>query len=240
MSEIERNIESNVIEGNQINENNFNEINLKEKDIFEKITGIVIIIVICETIFGVISNSISLLADSCRLFVDIFMYFNLSKNVTKKQKFLESLFVFIGIVLAITLAVLYIIISTKRLYSNDIKIDSTNMLVGGFLAILANIGMCIVHASDIFKPRRYTLLSDFISIRLQQSCHIFINHGLGFIVFISALLIYIDKYYIFTDSISAIVMSILILSNTLAIINKYQRYFIKKYSYIEISSTNNE
>uniref|UniRef100_A0A0K0EH12 Cation efflux family protein n=1 Tax=Strongyloides stercoralis TaxID=6248 RepID=A0A0K0EH12_STRER len=237
MSEVERIVESNVIESNQINESNNNKNNLIEKDIFGKFSGVLIIIVVIEAITGALSNSISLLADSCRLFIDFFMYFNLSKNASKKKKILELFFISIIVLLGIILAILYVILSVKRLYLNYIKIDAKIMLVGGFLAMIANIGMCIIHASDIFKPRRYTLLSDYISIRFQQSCHILINHGLGFIVFISVLLIFIDKYFIFTDSIATILMSILILSNTLAIINKYQRSFVKKYTYIEIFDT---
>uniref|UniRef100_A0A0K0FG32 DUF1275 domain-containing protein n=1 Tax=Strongyloides venezuelensis TaxID=75913 RepID=A0A0K0FG32_STRVS len=240
MPEIEGNTESErVVEGpRNVHIRSSNDYSGK-KDIFGWISGGVLIIIIIETVVGVFSNSISLLADSCRLFVDFLMYFELSRDAPKRQKYIELSFLLFGISISIILSILYMIISIKRLYSNDIMINSTIMLVGGFLAMVANIGMCIIHASDIFEPRRYTLLSDFISIRLQQSCHVIINHGLGFIVFFSTLLVFIDKNYVFTDSIAALIMAILILANTTAIINKCRRYLLKKYSYNAILPTEN-
>uniref|UniRef100_A0A0N4ZJS1 DUF1275 domain-containing protein n=1 Tax=Parastrongyloides trichosuri TaxID=131310 RepID=A0A0N4ZJS1_PARTI len=227
MSTIENNNDKNEYEKIHLNEEN-------ERNIYGSVSIFVLLLTTIEALFGCSCNSLALLADSCRLFADFLMYFKVSTTSTKKQKIIETLVLGIGIFLLIVLAAAFIFLSIQRLSLSDVPIKSTQMLVGAFIAMLSNIGICIIHATDILEPRKYTLITDFISVRIQQTCHVLINHGLGFIVFFSALLIYISDYFIFMDSIAAIVMSILLLSNIVAIVNKYIIRTTKKYSYDEI------
>lgn len=178
-----------------------------------------LVLLAAETVFGVLAGSIVCITDVLRLLSDYLGQYAHSERGSAAFRRLECVLLLIGVLVLWAADIVFVVAAANRIFKPDYKIDATYMLIGAVFSLTANCLLIILHLVDSFHPRRYVTMSDFISVRVQQTAHAIGNHGTGLIVFIAAVLIYIQPEWKVVDSISSFVMVLLMLCNTAAVVN---------------------
>ncbi|VDK45803.1 unnamed protein product [Anisakis simplex] len=97
---------------------------------------------------------------------------------------------------------------------------------------------------SVFQPRRFVQMSTFIGVRAQQIIHAIGNHGTCLVLFVAAIILYIQHDAILADSIATFVITVAVLSNAASVIPKhlYELRYIGTLedTYEEVLSTGQE
>ncbi|KAK0396692.1 hypothetical protein QR680_001815 [Steinernema hermaphroditum] len=211
---------------------------VKKDCVYRAASLICLILLIVEIVGGSAAGSILLITDGVRLFADYLTHYSTNKNLTPCWRYSEFVLLIACVLFLYALTGVFVFCATQRAMSMEFEIDETLLLVISIIAVLCNLAMLVMHFSKVLKPRRFTPLGDFISLRAHQMLHILFNHGLGLLVFVAAVIIFVDPSLKVIDTIGTYVMAVLVVANTAAIINKLAReirdVFLKRDSYDQI------
>ncbi|TMS36314.1 hypothetical protein L596_003508 [Steinernema carpocapsae] len=196
---------------------------VKKDCVYRAASLICLILLIVEIVGGSAACSILLLTDGVRLFADYLTHYTTNKSLSPCWRYAEFAFLFACVFFLWALTGVFVFCATQRAISMEFKIDERLLLIISIIAVLCNLAMLVMHFSKVLKPRRFTPLSDFISVRAHQILHIFFNHGVGLFVFAAGLLIFINPSWNIADTIGTYIMAVLVFANTAAIINKLVR-----------------
>jgi len=179
------------------------------------------LMLIVEILGGIFSNSLALITDGARLFADHLTNYVVNRdraNGTWRKIELTLLILSVGFLWLITAVFVYA--ASERIYSMQFDLNLPLMFVTSIVGITCNVITLMMHFTEVLSPRKYTPMPDYISLKCHQFVHAFGNHGIGTVVFLSATIIYIFPQYKIVDSIATYILAILLIANTVAIVNK--------------------
>uniref|UniRef100_A0A914EHJ7 Uncharacterized protein n=1 Tax=Acrobeloides nanus TaxID=290746 RepID=A0A914EHJ7_9BILA len=176
---------------------------------------------IVEIIGGIFSNSLALITDGARLFADHLSNYVINRDRAEGTwRRIELAFLVLCVAFLWFITAAFIFAASERIYSNNFNLNVSLMFAASIVGLTCNVITLMMHFTEVLSPRKYTPLPDYISVKCHQFVHAFGNHGIGTVVFLSATIIFIFPQYKFVDSIATYILAVLLVANTIGIINK--------------------
>ncbi|CAJ0583313.1 unnamed protein product, partial [Mesorhabditis spiculigera] len=184
-----------------------------------------LLLILLQTVAGVISGSLAITADAGRLFADFIEQHKYSQLHTPVYRRIELMTIF-GSALVLTLInVTFTIIGVHHINEGYMDILNPWMLVGAILSLTTNCILLFMHykADWSGNPSDRQRLTNLWLYRRPELLHGVVNHGFGVLVLLVAVLV-MNGYYV-ADAIATFIIILFSMANIVSAVAKVNREY---------------